>query len=382
MHKLSFRDTLHLGRLLAFLTIGSLAGLVLLESSSTTTWAQTAEKRTDLAIRPEFREPVVLASKEGVLEVRLTARQGQATLDTAATPVQGFLLFDYEVIRGTASNGQRSGGNLYPAPTLQVFPGERLIVHFGNGLTDLTIRDYFIPQYTSRSQPVPLYPEQMTSSPLNLHTHGLHISPKGNADNVLLHIPPGMSNTYTYDIPRNMPQGMYWYHSHLHGLTSAQVYTGLVGLLAIGRTDGNLPLVTEKSIPIRNMALQYNFVFDRAGGLAQLNNVSWSQWVSTIAPPKPDELANGTYRPLLAPVNFNQSKPGTKYFTVWYAGPLSIRNRRGSLQFIPSNLQHFVAAGGKAENDVPADLRLPGYQRDVQFTVNGQFQPVIKSKAG
>src|SRR5262249_45439470 len=77
---------------------------------------------------------------------------------------------------------------------------------------------------------------------------------------------------------------------------------------------------TEKNIPIRNMALQYNFVFDRAGGLAQLNNLTWPQWVSTITPPKPGELANGTYQPSLAPVNFNQSKPGTKYFTVWYAG--------------------------------------------------------------
>jgi len=177
---------------------------------------------------------------------------GQATLDTVAKPVQNFLLFDYDVIRGTASNGQKSGGNLYPAPTLQVFPGETLIVHFENGLTGLTIRDYFIPQYTPKDQPVPLYPEQMTSSPINLHTHGAHISPRGNADNVMLHIPPGISNTFTYDIPRNMPQGLYWYHCHLHGLTAAQVYTGLVGLLAVGRTDGNLPLVTEKSIPIRN----------------------------------------------------------------------------------------------------------------------------------
>src|ERR1700730_3137581 len=382
MHRPSFRDTLYSGRLFAFLTISSLAGLVLLETSSTTAWAQTAEQRTVLAIRTEFREPVTLASKEGVLEVRLTARQSQATLDTVATSVQNFLLFDYEVIRGTASDGQRPGGNLYPGPTLHVFPGETLIIHFDNGLTGLTIRDYFSPQYTPKGQSVPIYPEQMTSSPINLHTHGTHISPKGNADNGLLHIPPRMSNTYTYDIPRNMPQGEYWYHSHLHGLTSAQVYTGLVGLLTIGRTDGNLPLVTEKSIPIRNMALQYNFVFARAGGLAQLNNLSWPQWASTITAPKPGELANGTYQPSLAPVNFNQSKPGTKYFTVWYAGPLSIHNRRGSLQFIPSNLQHFVAAGGKAESDVPVDPSLPDYQRDVQFTVNGQFQPVIKSKAG
>jgi FtsP/CotA-like multicopper oxidase with cupredoxin domain len=221
----------------------------------------------------------------------------------------------------------------------------------------------------------------MTSSPINLHTHGAHISPRGNADNVLLHIPPGMSNIYTYDIPRNMPQGLYWYHSHLHGLTAAQVYSGLVGLLAIGRTDGNLPLVTEKSIAIRNMALQYNFVFDRAGGLAQLNNLTWSQWVSSIIPPKDGELTNGSYRPLLAPVNFNRSRPGTKYVTVWYAGPLSIQNNRGRFQFIPSNLQQFTAADGNADRNVPADPSLPDSQRDVQFTVNGQFQPVIKSKA-
>jgi FtsP/CotA-like multicopper oxidase with cupredoxin domain len=364
------------------LTIGAIAVLVVLECPGATAGAQTAERRTDPATRPELREPVTLASKDGVLEVRLTARQGQATLDTVTKPVQNFLLFDYEVIRGTAPDGQRSGGNLYPAPTLQVFPGERLIVHLENDLTGLTIRDYFSPQYTPKGQSVPMYPEQMASSPLNLHTHGLHISPKGNADNVLLHIPPGMSNTYTYDIPRNMPQGLYWYHSHLHGLTSAHVYTGLAGLLAIGRTDGNLPLVTEKSIPVRNMALQYNFVFDRAGGLAQLNNLTWPQWVNSITPPNASELASGTYRPLLAPVNFNQSTPGTKFFTVWYAGPLSINNTRGLFQFIPSNLQRFTAADGKADSDVPADPSIPDHQRDVQFTVNGQFQPIIKSKAG
>ena len=85
---------------------------------------------------------------------------------------------------------------------------------------------------------------------------------------------------------------------------------------------------------------------------------------------------------MLAPVNFSASKPGTKYPTVWFAGPLSIYNTRGLLQFIPSNLQRFTAADGKADSDVPADPSLPDYKRDVQFTVNGQFQPVIRSKAG
>ena len=113
----------------------------------------------DPAVRPEFNEPVTLASKDGVLEVRLTAHQGQAQLDTVAVPVKNFLVFAYEVIRGTASNGQMSGDNLYPAPTLQVFPGETLIVHLDNALSGLTIRDFFDPQYTAKGEEVPLYPD-------------------------------------------------------------------------------------------------------------------------------------------------------------------------------------------------------------------------------
>src|SRR5262249_16218552 len=115
MHKLSFHDAFYAGRLVRLLTIGAIGVVVGVKSRGATAWAQTAEK--DPATRPEFREPVTLASKEGVLEVRLTARQGQATLDTVAKPVQNFLLFDYEVIRGTPSDAPNSAANLYPPPT-------------------------------------------------------------------------------------------------------------------------------------------------------------------------------------------------------------------------------------------------------------------------
>ena len=344
----------------------------------------------DPSVRPNFTEPVTLASKGGVLEVRLTVKQSEARLDTVAVPVKNFLVFAYELIRGTASNGQSSGDNSYPAPTLQVFPGETLIIHLDNALTGLTIRDFYDPQYTAKDGEVPIYPRQMNTSPFNLHVHGVHVSPKGNADNVMLHIPGGRSNTYTYEIPKRMPQGAYWYHSHLHTLTTSHVYYGLAGLLAIGRTDGNLPLVTENQIPVRNMLLQYNYVFDRAGGLAQLNNPNWPQYASTLVHPKDDELAEGKYRPLLTPTNFGQSKKGLNYITVWYTGPAdwnigpgSIPDQRGLFHFIPSNLQRFTAKpGGGPGKDVPADPSLPDYLRDVQFTVNGLFQPVIKSKAG
>lgn len=325
-----------------------------------------------------FREPVRLSSKDGVLEVRLSAHQGTVNLDTVKEPVTNFLIFSYDLVKGTSSNGSTKGDNVYPAPTLRVEPGEKLIVHYDNDLQNLTIPDFYDPAMTPKGGEVPLYPPALKEAPLNLHTHGLHISPSGNADNVLLSIPAGMSNTFTYDVPENMPNGLYWYHSHRHTMTSQQTYAGLAGLLEIGRPDGNLPLVTQNDIPIRNMAIQYNYVFDRSGKGHQLNNYSWPQWASTLEPPDGNQLADGTYQPSLAPVNIADTTVGAQYLTPWWAGPLSPRNNRGQTQFIPSNLMSFDSPTTKfAENP-----GLPDNQRDVQFTVNGQFQPELKIKPG
>jgi FtsP/CotA-like multicopper oxidase with cupredoxin domain len=362
-------------RLHSSVHVGGLALALLLAAVATAHGVSTSSWTPS-----EHTEPVVLASENGVLEVMLFARQGKATLDTVATPVHNFLLFGYELRRGTASDGRRSASNLYPGPTLQVAPGETLIVHVVNELADLTIPDFCNPAFTPRDATVPIQPPQLTSAPFNLHTHGLHVSPKGNSDNVLLDIPPGYTNTYTYRIPPDHPQGLYWYHSHRHTVTAQQTYLGLAGMLLIGRADGDIPLVRERSIPVRTMALQYNFVPDRRGGLSILSNPSWPQNVSTRIPPEAAQLVDGTYRPSLAPLHFWQSAPGTQYFTVWWQGILSPDNHRGQLQFVPSNLQSFRGADGGPT--VPADLAMPDHLRDVQYTVNGRFQPVVRAQPG
>ena len=77
MHKSSLHDALHAGRRNSLLTLGVLAVLTALASSGATASAQSADKKTDLETRPEFREPIVLTSTDGVLEVRLTP-QGKA----------------------------------------------------------------------------------------------------------------------------------------------------------------------------------------------------------------------------------------------------------------------------------------------------------------
>src|SRR6476659_6575591 len=121
-----------------------------------------------------FREPVRLSSKDGVLEVRLSAHQSTVSLDTVKEPVSNFLTYGYDLIKGTSSDGSTKGDNVYPGPTLRVDPGEKLIVHYDNDLSNLTIQDYYDPAFTPKGGDVPLYPPTLTESPLNLHTHGLH----------------------------------------------------------------------------------------------------------------------------------------------------------------------------------------------------------------
>ncbi|MEX0991178.1 MAG: multicopper oxidase domain-containing protein [Actinomycetota bacterium] len=332
-----------------------------------------------------FSEPVRLSSDDGVLEVTLTAHQDTIALDTVDRPVTNALVFAYELQQGSASNGERSAASNYPAPTLHVAPGETLIVHLANDLKGLSIRDFYDPAFTPKGTQVPLYPQQLTEAPFNLHTHGLHVSPSGNSDNVLLDIPPGYTNTYTYRIPGDMPQGLYWYHGHRHTLTAQETYLGLAGLLEIGEPSGDIPLVKQHDLPVRTMALQYNYVFDRAGGSAQLNDANWPQYVSTRTQPQDGQLADGTYEPLLTPVNFGETARGTQSITNWYAGKLSVHNDRGRFQFLPSNELAFTpepGATGVAAVPVEAEPELPADRRDVQFTVNGDFQPRIAAAPG
>src|SRR5436305_204946 len=129
-------------------------------------------------------EPLALHSQNGVLSVDLFLEVGQAqfagmTFDNAWT---------YHV-------GQNGPPN-YPGPTLYVNPGDTLRIHYVNQLAQST----------------------------NLHTHGLHVSPLGNSDNVVLIIPPNASNDYEIKIPKNHPQGLYWYHPHFHGFVDPQIY--------------------------------------------------------------------------------------------------------------------------------------------------------------
>jgi FtsP/CotA-like multicopper oxidase with cupredoxin domain len=112
---------------------------------------------------------------------------------------------------------------LYPAPTLEIRPGDTLRVDLVNDTKQIT----------------------------NLHTHGLHVSPKRPSDDVLLDIAAADHFQYEYDVPDDHPGGTLWYHAHYHPLSDHQVFGGLFGALVVRGALDELPGI--KGLPERMM---------------------------------------------------------------------------------------------------------------------------------
>src|SRR5262249_4844072 len=153
-----------------------------------------------------------LHSQNGVLDATLVEKPGVAQV--AGIPVQG--VWTYQLGEDGAPN--------YPGPTLYVQPGDTLRLRIADRLPPS------IPPFAIDLVPVP--------TPTNLHLHGMHVSPLGNSDNILISIPPDAENQYEFKIPSDHPQGLYWYHPHRHQFVREQLLRGLAGLLVVGRPDG------------------------------------------------------------------------------------------------------------------------------------------------
>lgn len=117
-------------------------------------------------------------------------------------------------------------------PTLRVKPGDMLNIHLVNALPPNPDGDDHGDHSTG--------PHAFNTT--NLHTHGLHVSPAGNSDNVLIEIPPGHAFPYEIHVPRDHPPGTFWYHAHKHGSVAIQLASGMSGMLIV---EGGLDDVPE-----------------------------------------------------------------------------------------------------------------------------------------
>ncbi len=149
-----------------------------------------------------------------------------------------------KLTNSTPVSSTHIGSDLLVGPTLRVRPGDKLDVLFQNSL-----------EYKASAGDA----SHSTTIPhgfdvINLHTHGLHVSPKSPSDNVLISIFPTQTpqkplqqcNTeygegncvtgefaYSYQIPATHPSGTFWYHAHKHGAVSMHLADGIAGALII-----------------------------------------------------------------------------------------------------------------------------------------------------
>lgn len=142
--------------------------------------------QTQTSPKPQVKRPKLHTSRNGVLELDLEASARQINLGN-------------RTVNLLAYNGQ------IPGPRLEAQPGDTIRIHFQNNLPD----------------------------PTNLHYHGLHIPPTGNADNVFLSVGRGEQVTYEFSIPQTHSGGLAYYHPHLHGYVADQILGGLGGIFVV-----------------------------------------------------------------------------------------------------------------------------------------------------
>ena len=139
------------------------------------------------------------------------------------------------------------------APVIRVRQGSELTITLRNEISDpaaidavsgpakLTSANLSVPETPGFYPVIPGMRHPATGA-TNLHVHGFAVPPVKPQDDVLTVCtdpasgPTGCGGrqfTYHYRIPADMPEGLYWYHPHVHGEVQAQMLMGLSGAIVV-----------------------------------------------------------------------------------------------------------------------------------------------------
>jgi len=180
------------------------------------------------------------------------------------------------------------------APTLRLSPGDQLKITYINDLP------------TKPKESCAITPcMDMT----NLHFHGLAVSPDSPQDDVLdMMAMPGKSLSYTVQIPKDHPPGLYWYHTHPHGESHRQVLDGMSGALVIEGIESYFPALA--GLPERVLVVRGRSVANDPQSTALKQRVDLSSDVCGGEPETPHEImtVNASVRPQI------EIAPGERQF--------------------------------------------------------------------
>src|ERR1700722_10994657 len=217
------------------------------------------------AAADELREPPVISSVDGVLDLLVIAKS--ATI-AQLTPYQPMGMV-YEICRRPADLSAvrcpgASDADAYGGMRLQVSPGDSIKIHLLNQLPPN------LAAWTSG------YPgnDFLKLNPTNIHLHGMLVSPRYATaddatwgDNVFVYnfnsasgAPAPGSNLhgavlfdavdYLIPIPQSHPSGLFWFHPHIHGISQDQITAGLSGIITVGRPPAGARHLILKDVQV------------------------------------------------------------------------------------------------------------------------------------
>lgn len=194
--------------------------------------------------------------------------------------IGGILRLDLAIHNAPGKDGSTHYCYVLPdgsqSPTLRLRPGDELILHLKNAMTDadaatavttvttVTATTAAVGKRATSGPPMPQTDPctrgAMSPTATNLHFHGLTVPPRCHQDEVLkTSIQPGDAPfEYRFVIPVNEPPGLYWYHPHIHGFSSKQVSGGASGALIIEGLERAIPDVLglpERVLVVRDQEL-------------------------------------------------------------------------------------------------------------------------------
>jgi FtsP/CotA-like multicopper oxidase with cupredoxin domain len=190
------------------------------------------------------QEPDMLHSHSGVLEANLTAYNAADAHNSVR----------YCYIDGAG----------HESPTLSVRPGDTVILHVTNAMTEIG-QDKIdkmgkMDMAHGHSAGNPCTSGMMSPVSTNLHFHGLTIPPVCHQDDVMkTSLQPGDAPfEYRFRIPDDEPPGLYWYHPHIHGFSKQQLLGGASGALIVEGIERAKPATAglpERVFVIRDLDL-------------------------------------------------------------------------------------------------------------------------------
>lgn len=299
----------------------------------------------------------------GILDARIEAVMNTRTPAGAPGPQT---LRSYRV---THANGRNYDVISAPGPTLRFNPGDSIRILLVNKLPQGSDPHACVHYQAADTVPARDTFPNCFHGPnyTNIHYHGMHVTPSGTGDNVLIEVAPGDSFQFAFRVPMNQASGTHWYHPHKHGAVALQVMNGMSGAIVVG--NGPLDKAIEKLkmkehvIAVQQVDSQINLV-----GSAQPSVKLVNGQLDPVVIMRPNEVQRWRF------VNENVSHT-TTYSLLFVpdslggASPAMFDVARDGVQFAPENYNPkvpdsnlIVAPGNRLEMFVRAPST-PGVHR-------------------